>query len=503
MRICGKCGTKLTQASPGGLCPKCFLLEGLTPADAESPDSREPLNGGEVPPSPAAAPATPSGAKVRYFGDYELLEEIAHGGMGMIYKARQVSLNRIVAVKMILSGLLAGEKEVKRFHAEAEAAANLDHPNIVSIYEVGQHEGQHYFSMRFIEGRDLAAQPEGGGSKMEDGVTPPSSMLHAPSSAALCRDAVMLLVKVVRAVHYAHQRGILHRDLKPANILIDAHGEPHIADFELARRTTGDGDLTLSGARMGTPHFASPEQVAGKTRQLTTATDIYSLGAILYFLLAWRPPFQGDSALQLLRMVEEQEAERPGKFNPGVDRDLDTICLKCLEKDPQRRYASADALADDLERWLRHDPIMARPASRPEKLWLWCRRKPAIAGMAGAALLAVAIVSGLAAWRLTVARQQRELEQYAANISRADTAISVGSMDRELDYLIKCPERLRHWEWGRRLFECMQEVSSIPAHTNRPQFLTSLLAGVAAVCVRRFEPEILGQTALTERRYSS
>jgi WD40 repeat protein len=284
------------------------------------------------------------------------------------------------------------------------------------------------------------------------------------------------MVKLARAVHYAHQRGILHRDLKPANILIDTRGEPHIADFGLARRTAGDRDLTLSGAMMGTPHYASPEQLAGKTRQLTTATDIYSLGAILYFLLTRRPPFEADSAVRMLRMVEEQEPTRPGAVNATVDRDLDTICLKCLEKDPQRRYASADALADDLERWLRHEPILARPVRTWEHLVKWVRRKPALAAALTAAMVMLFLgVAGISwQWRRAVTSERRaRLSLYAADMNLAQQALHDGNLGEAQQLLDRHRPKpgesdVRGWEWRYAWSQCQSdELFELGRHTNQ------------------------------------
>jgi WD40 repeat protein len=299
--------------------------------------------------------------RIRYFGDYELQEEIARGGMGVVFKARQVSLNRPVALKMILKGELANDADVQRFRDEAEAAANLDHPNIVPIYEIGAHEGQQYFSMKLI----------GPGNRRADlGV----------------KETVRVTALVARAVHHAHQRGILHRDLKPSNILFDENGDPHVGDFGLAKRVGGDSGMTRSGAILGTPSYMAPEQ-ARADKALTTAVDVYSLGAILFEWLTGQPPFRGSDVLGTLAMVVGNEPPRPRSLNPRVDRDLETICLKCLEKDPQRRYASAAAVAEDLDRWQRGEPILARPIRWPGRVRRWCRRKPALAGVTFLAVL--------------------------------------------------------------------------------------------------------------------
>jgi WD40 repeat protein/tRNA A-37 threonylcarbamoyl transferase component Bud32 len=323
--------------------------------------------------------------RVRYFGDYELLEVIARGGMGVVYKARQVSLNRLVALKMILKGELATERDVARFRAEAEAAANLDHPHIVSIYEVGEHEGQQYYAMRYIEGAPLTRHPR-----------------------ADARTEAGLIATVARAVHYAHQHGILHRDVKPSNILVDSAGTPFVTDFGLAKRVDADRSLTESGALVGTPRYMAPEQAAGR-RDLTVAADVYSLGVVLYERLTGQTPFTGETPLELLRQVREMEPPRPSSITPGLNRDLETICLKCLEKDPAKRYGSAEPLADDLERWLRGEPILARPVGQTERLWRWCRRNPVVAAMATSiAILVTFAVIGLTVGLVVVTNSKDE-----------------------------------------------------------------------------------------------
>jgi hypothetical protein len=291
------------------------------------------------PVGPIPCPPTP-----RAFGDYELLEEVGRGGMGVVYKACQRSLNRIVAIKMVLSGRLAAPDDLQRFRTEAEAAGRLQHPNIVAVHEVGELDGQHYFSMEFIDGTSLAQRLTAG---------------PLPS-----RIAARYVRQIARAVHYAHRQGILHRDLKPGNIMIDHEDEAHVTDFGLAKRLgCGDPSQTRTGAVLGTPSYMSPEQAAGKTRALGPPCDVYALGAVLYELLTGRPPFRAATPLDTIVQVLENEPVPPRLLNPNVDPDLETICLKCLEKDPARRYASAEELAQDLDRYLNSEPITARSAN--------------------------------------------------------------------------------------------------------------------------------------------
>ena len=349
-RVCAKCGATVFADSPRGFCSVCLFKTGLGSLEEDGDGEHE---------------------RARLdieFGDYELLEEIGRGGQGVVYRARQKSLNRTVALKVIGLGQWSSTPHLKRFRHEAEAAARLEHPQIVPIYEIGERDGSCYFSMQFIEGGQLD-----------------QILKREPMSP---RRAAELLVKIARTVQFAHEHGILHRDIKPGNILVDKNGEPHLTDFGLARLIEQQSTVTNSFDVLGTPSYMSPEQAAGRTKELAPAADVYSLGAVLYQILTGEPPFAGGTTYETIRMVLESEPRNPRTRNAKVDVDLATICLKCLEKNPARRYQSAAALADDVERWLRHEPIQARRTGMFTRGRKWLQRNPTTA-------LVAALLAGL------------------------------------------------------------------------------------------------------------
>jgi WD40 repeat protein/tRNA A-37 threonylcarbamoyl transferase component Bud32 len=436
-RKCAKCGTALLGHALRGLCRKCLATLGFA--------------GAAIGPDPSA-PETPP--KTWRFGDYELLGEIARGGMGVVYKARQLSLNRIVAVKMILHGPFSSAEFVERFQTEAKAAAGLQHPNIVAIYEVGQHDGQHYFSMEHIEGRDLAA------------------MVRDQPLAA--RRAAGYLKSVAEGVEYAHQKGVLHRDLKPSNLLVDIFDQPRITDFGLARLVGHDSQLTVTGQTLGSPGYMAPEQAAGKSNHGSPQSDVYSLGAILYHLLTGRPPFQGETLAEVLLQVQNADPVAPRRLNARVPVPLQNICLKCLQKEPAKRYLSARALAEDLGRFLTDQPVEARPATAGEKLLLWRRRHPAIALLSAALLIAVLLGLGgvISQWRRAEALGRKAgLDLYAADVNLASHAFARGDYGLARSALAGLQpkpgqEDLRGFEWRYLWNLCRgDQLATLTGHT--------------------------------------
>ncbi|MFL6597480.1 MAG: protein kinase domain-containing protein [Chthoniobacterales bacterium] len=381
--VCPKCHAEIFSDAAEGLCTACLLETGLGPfteaavavTDSAKADESVRSNGNVARTRREAASKSSTPGSL---GDYELLEEIGSGGQGVVYRARQKSLNRTVALKVLSTGYWTKPPRLKRFRLEAETAASLDDPNIVPIYEIGECEGSCYFSMKLVEGAPL-------------------DQLVRRELLPIRRTAE-LIAKLARAVHYAHQHGILHRDIKPGNILVDAKGEPHLTDFGLARLTETESTVTRTIETLGTPSYMAPEQALGNNNQLTSATDVYGLGAVLYHLLTGHPPFAGGTTYDTIRLLLETEPRQPRLWNPKIDRDLTTICLKCLEKDPQRRYPSALALAEDLDRWLKHEPIRARRTGIFGRGKKWLRRNPTKTLLL-VSLIALAAAIGWNVWK--------------------------------------------------------------------------------------------------------
>jgi serine/threonine protein kinase/tetratricopeptide (TPR) repeat protein len=372
LRDCRKCGAEIFADAPEGLCTACLFETGLglLAEEVQTSNAQRPTSNVEC---RGEGRAPRSARMITDFGDYELLEEIGRGGQGVVYRARQKSLNRTVALKVIGLGHWATEAHLKRFRREAEAAASLEHPGIVPIHEVGERDASCYFSMKFVEGGQLDAV--------------------AKRQAMPIRRAAELIAKVARTVHYAHEHGILHRDIKPGNILLDGKGEPHLTDFGLARLLETESTVTRTLEVLGTPSYMAPEQAVGNNAAVSSVTDVYGIGAVLYQLLTGHPPFAGGTTYETIKLLLDTEPRQPRLWNPKIDRDLSTICLKCLEKDPKRRYSSALALAEDLERWLKHEPILARHTGILTRGKKWMRRNPTSALLA-ASLIALAAAAG-------------------------------------------------------------------------------------------------------------
>src|SRR6266545_1808563 len=392
LRLCPKCGTEIPADTRQGVCPACLLERGLGLLEEESvagvgssaeaaakPGSAKAdnLGGDDHVRAADRKKTTRLAGMLGNFGDYELLEEIGRGGQGVVYRAHQKSLNRTVALKVIGLGPWTTEAHLKRFRREAEAAASLEYPCIVPVYEVGERDGSCYFSMKFVEGGQLD-----------------EAVKRTPLS---IRRAVELISKLARTVHYAHEHGILHRDIKPGNILLDAQGEPLLTDFGLAGLMEAESTITRTLDVMGTPSYMAPEQAAGEHTKLSKVTDIYGLGAVLYQLLTDHPPFAGGTTYDTIRLLLNTEPRQPRLWNRKIDRELSTICLKCLEKDPKRRYSSALALAEDLEHWLKHEPILARRTGLFTRGRKWARRNPSTAALI-TLLVALTAGSGVVVW---------------------------------------------------------------------------------------------------------
>ncbi len=389
----------------------------------------------------AEAPARPISVPKR-FGDYELLSEIARGGMGVVYKAHQLSLDRVVALKVIRSGSFADDEELRRFRIESRAAAQLDHPHIVPVHEVGTCNGQDYFTMGYVEGQSL----EG----------------HLTAGPLSPREAAELLFQIATAIHYAHQKGVVHRDLKPSNILLARRDvstsdtsrgrssrvghsrlDPRITDFGLALQLKSAERLTVAGQIVGTPSYMSPEQASGQVG-VGPSTDVYSLGALLYRMLTGRPPFRADSLLDILQQVRTQEPVRPWQIDAGIPRDLETICLRCLAKEPGRRYATAGDLADDLARFLRSETILARPSPGWERGWKWVRRRPSVALLTVVVAVSIGIAIGMQQWfrsrldegNTRVERQEQSLNRESSRRELAEADALIASMRAAMSELV-------------------------------------------------------------------
>jgi WD40 repeat protein/tRNA A-37 threonylcarbamoyl transferase component Bud32 len=431
---CVRCGAALGRAATAGLCAACVLEELLPSAESQAVDGTHPL--------------TLDTPVLQRFGSYELLEEIGRGGMGVIYKARQAGLERLVALKMLLAGEFADAKARDRLLREARIASRLNHPNIVTIFEVGERDGRPFFAMEFVAGPNLAQLNRSG--------------LVAVTT------AVRYMARLARAVHYAHQHGVIHRDLKPANVLIGPDDEPKLTDFGLTKSLV-DPTRTMESA--GSPNFMAPEQADSSLGTTGTQTDVFGLGAILYWLLTGRPPAVGETLTETLRSVVACEPVAPRTLRPGLPVDLETITLKCLEKEGGRRYASALEVAEELERWTRHEPIQARPIQPGERLSKWVRRRPIVAGLVmGCVVLLLAGVLATS-WQWRQAERERAAiaaRDYTTSLTLASQRLAEGDYLAARRLLMGQPESRRGWEWGRLVAEAHPALLEMDVLTNAP-----------------------------------
>ena len=398
-----------------------------------------------------STPASP-GSIAKTLGaleEYELLDELGRGGMGVVYKARERSVNRVVALKMMLAGQFASPEALRRFQIEAESVASLDHPNIIPIYHVGEINGMPYFVMKYVDGTSLDRFARG-------------RFTTEPQAAA------ELLRKICLAVHFAHQRGILHRDLKPGNILIDQHGEPHITDFGLAKRMDQDQGETQTGTVIGTPDYMSPEQAAGLSNNVSVASDVYSLGSVLFDLLTGEPPFRSKTMMQTLMRVTKEPVRSPTSLNRSIGLDLETICLKCLDKDSERRYSSAGEVAAELERYLKGHPIHGRRVGKLERTQRWCRRNPKVAMLGAFAfvlLTFLAIAGPIAALQFAHQADRYRRLAYVTAMRVAHQECIEGEVENAIELLeehIPQPNQqdLRGFEWYHLWRLCQRNLTA-------------------------------------------
>jgi eukaryotic-like serine/threonine-protein kinase len=419
-RTCSRCGLVFASDKLDGLCPSCLLnslFEDEDPGDTQAfweEETQTPFTSG--------AADKPGSPPLRRFSHFEILEELGRGGMGIVYRARDIGTGRIVALKVLQAHHLEVPDLIQRFRAEVRAVTSLDHPHVLPVHEVGEYEGIPFFSMKLTTGGSLA-------QRLGDYLGKP-------------RDIARLMADIARGVAHAHERGILHRDLKPANILLDAAGQPYVCDFGLAKWLEDDRNLTLTSAVFGTPHYIAPEQASGQ-KGLTTAADIYSLGSILYELLTARPPFVGQSIIETLRLASEQTPERPSSLVENIPRDLETICLKCLQREPAARYPSAAALAADLDNWLEGRPILARPVSAGEQLWRWAKRNPLPAALVASVfilLTATATVAILSNVKIRAAQTLAREQLYESLLAQAKASLLTGQAGHSLNALAAVKE---------------------------------------------------------------
>jgi WD40 repeat protein/tRNA A-37 threonylcarbamoyl transferase component Bud32 len=456
--------------SDPGRTPTIQQPAGPTQADGEAPS--EPVSGerprshtdgfsldpaaatvAQATGSQASAPAPESVLAV--VGKYQLVEKIAHGGMGVVYRAWDTQLGRYVALKMIRAGELASEADVQRFYKEAKAAAQLDHPGIVPVFDVGEHEGRHYYVMGLVEGPSLAR-------RVHKKPLPPT-------------EAADVMKRVAEAVAYAHGKGIIHRDLKPGNILLDEAGQPKVTDFGLAKMVQDESNLTLTGQVVGTAAYMPPEQAAGRSTVVGPVSDVYSLGATLYCLLTGRPPFHAATSTETLRQVLDREPVSPRQLNPAIDRDLETICLKCLQKEPHKRYGSATELAEDLGHRLAGEPIDARPISRLERLWRWCCRNKLVASLAAGIFVSLVAGTAVSIAFAVQARREANLAKarlYVAEVGRAYQEWKEGQIQMVQERLQRQPPELRGFEWDYLQRLCQLDLRTIHGHAGSANSIT-------------------------------